>query len=199
MAGARAAKPTFFKSSAEFRSWLEQNHGTSTELLAGFYKKESGKGGITYPEALEEALCFGWIDGIRKRLDDTSYTIRFTLRKPGSIWSAVNTKRVGELKKLGRMAAPGQKVFDGRDRKKSEQYSYERATCQLEGAYEKQFRANKRAWAFYQAQPPGYRRTSAWWVVSAKQEATRQRRLAQLIEDSANSRRIVLLTAFPKN
>ena len=187
-------QPTFFPSGAAFRSWLEKNHSTSTVLLAGFYRKQSGKGGISYPEALDEALCFGWIDGVRKRYDEVSYTIPFTPRKPGSIWSAVNIRRAGELMKLGRMHATGQSVFQRRDQRKSELYSYERATCKLEGGYEKQFRANKKAWEFYQAQPPGYRRTSAWWIISAKQEQTRQRRLRKLIEDSAKGRRIALLT-----
>jgi uncharacterized protein YdeI (YjbR/CyaY-like superfamily) len=191
--------PTFFQSAAAFHSWLEKNHNKTQELLVGFYRKDSGKAGITYAEALDEALCFGWIDGIRKRFDESSYTVRFTPRKRDSIWSAVNTKRVGELMKLGRMHTAGQKVFDGRDKTKSNLYSYERAACKLDGAFEKKFRANKRAWDFYQLQPPGYRRTSAWWVISAKQEETRQRRLAQLIEDSANGRRIGPLTASPKS
>lgn len=190
-------KPVFFASPAELRSWLENNHATATGLLLGLYRKESGKGGITYPEALDEALCFGWIDGIRKRFDESSYTVCFTPRRPASIWSAVNTKRVGELMKLGRMHPVGQKVFDERDQKRSNLYSYERATCKLDGAYEKKFRANKKAWEFYQAQPPGYRRTSAWWVISAKREETRLRRLAQLVEDSAKGRRIGLLMPYP--
>ncbi|MGA2903358.1 MAG: YdeI/OmpD-associated family protein [Candidatus Korobacteraceae bacterium] len=191
-------KPTFFPSPAAFRSWLEKNHASAAELLMGFYRKDSGKGGISYPEALDEALCFGWIDGVRKRFDEASYTVRFTPRKPDSIWSAVNTKRVRELIELGRMHAAGQQVFDRRDPKKSELYSYERATCKLDSAYEKKFRANKKAWEFYQAQAPWYRRTSAWWVISAKREETRQRRLAQLIADSANARRIGLLTVSPR-
>jgi uncharacterized protein YdeI (YjbR/CyaY-like superfamily) len=152
-------KPTFFRSSADFRAWLEKNHSSSTELLVGLYRKESGRGGITYPEALDEALCFGWIDGVRKRVDELSYTIRFTPRKLGSIWSAVNTRRFAELAKSGRMHAAGQKEFDQRDRKKTRVYSYEREAARL-GEYEKQFRANKKAWEFYQAQPPGYRRVS---------------------------------------
>jgi uncharacterized protein YdeI (YjbR/CyaY-like superfamily) len=191
-------KPTFFQSPTEFRSWLEKNHASATVLLIGFYRRDSGKGGITYPEALDEALCFGWIDGIRKRFDEASYTVRFTPRKPGSIWSAVNTKRVADLMKSGRMHVAGQKEFDQRDRKKAGLYSYERATCKLDGTYERKFRANKKAWEFYQAQAPWYRRTSAWWVMSAKREETRLRRLAQLIEDSAKGRRIGLLTASPQ-
>jgi len=191
-------KPLFFPTAAAFRSWLEKNHATVSELFIGFYRKESGKGGISYREALDEALCFGWIDGVRKRFDEASYTIRFTPRKPDSIWSAVNTSRIGELVKQGRVHPAGQHGFDRHDPKKSEPYSYERATCQLDGAYEKKFRANKKAWEFYQAQAPWYRRTSAWWVVSAKREETRQRRLAQLIADSAKARRIGILAATPQ-
>lgn len=187
-------KPTFFQSAAEFRCWLKKNHNREQELLVGFHRKESGRGGISYQDALDEALCFGWIDGIRKRFNDTSYTIRFTPRKPSSIWSAVNTGRAVELMKLGRMHAAGQKAFDERDQRKSQLYSYERAACKLEGAYKTQFRANQKGWEFYQAQAPWYRRTSAYWVISAKQEETRQRRLAQLIKDSADGRRIAFLT-----
>jgi uncharacterized protein YdeI (YjbR/CyaY-like superfamily) len=186
-------KPIFFKSAAEFRAWLELNHDQVSELLVGFYRRESGRGGIAYPEALDEALCFGWIDGVRKRCDEDSYTIRFTPRKPGSIWSAVNTRRVGELIKLGRMHPAGQSAFDGRDAKKTNKYSYERETCKLEGVYEKRFRANKKAWVFYRAQAPWYRRTACFWVVSAKREETRLRRLEKLIADSTAGRRIDML------
>jgi uncharacterized protein YdeI (YjbR/CyaY-like superfamily) len=181
-------KPRFFKSPADFRAWLEKNHASERELLVGFYRRDSGKGGITYPEALGEALCFGWIDGLRKRYDEASYTVRFSQRKVDSIWSAVNTRRVGELMQLKRMHPAGQKVFDERDQEKSKRYSYEVATCKLEGNYGKQFRANKKAWEFYQAQAPWYRRTSCWWVMSAKREETRQRRLQTLIADSAAGR-----------
>jgi uncharacterized protein YdeI (YjbR/CyaY-like superfamily) len=191
-------KPTFFPSPIEFQTWLEKNHSQAQELLLGFHRRDSGKPSITYPEALDEALCFGWIDGVRKRFDESSYTVRFTPRRPGSIWSSVNTKRVGELVKLGRMHAAGQKVFDERDRKRSKLYSYERSTCKLESAYEEKFRANRKAWEFYQAQAPWYRRTTCWWVVSAKREETRVRRLAQLIEDSAHGRRVKQLISTPK-
>lgn len=194
----RAGKPTFFYSAAEYRSWLEKNHEATAELLLGFYRKDSGRRGITYQEALDEALCFGWIDGVRKRFDDTSYTVRFTPRKPGSIWSAVNTKRVGELMKLDRMHESGRRTFDQRDPKKSQLYSYERDACKLDGGYERQFRNNKKAWEFHQAQPPGYRRVSTFWVMSAKREETRQKRLAQLIKESSGGRRIGLLTPSTK-
>ena len=177
---------------------MENNHGKAQQLLVGFYRKDSGKGGITYPEALDEALCFGWIDGVRGRFDEASYTIRFSPRKPDSIWSAVNIKRADELLALGRMHPFGRKVFESRDQEKANLYSYERARCKLEGAYEKQFRANKQAWEFYQAQAPWYRRTSCWWVVSAKREETRLRRLEKLIADSAAGHRLDMLNPAAK-
>jgi uncharacterized protein YdeI (YjbR/CyaY-like superfamily) len=190
-------KPTFFVSQSAFRKWLEKHHADARELWVGFFRKESGKGGITYPEALDEALCFGWIDGLRKAVDDSSYTIRFTPRKADSIWSAVNTKRVGELTKLGRMQKSGLAVFDARDLKKPQQYSYERYNCTLEAAHEQKFKANPKAWEFFRAQAPWYRRTTTWWVLSAKREETRLKRLATLIEDSEQGRRIGLLD-YPK-
>ena len=181
---------TFFKTSTEFRKWLKQNHAKATELLVGFYKKHSGKAGITYPQALDEALCFGWIDGVRKSVDESSYTIRFTPRKPGSNWSGVNIKRVGELTQLGRMQPAGLKIFAERDHKKSGVYSYETRPQQLEGHYAEIFQANKPAWDFFQTQAPSYRRTGTWWIISAKQEETRLRRLAKLIEISAQGRKL---------
>jgi uncharacterized protein YdeI (YjbR/CyaY-like superfamily) len=186
-------KPTFFKSGDDFRIWLDNNHGKQQELLLGFYKKASGHGGITYQEALDEALAYGWIDGVRKSVDDASYTIRFTPRKPKSIWSMVNIKRVGELTKLGRMQGPGLKAFEGRDLKRAQLYSYERKTSKLDGELEKRLKANKRAWEFFQAQPPGYQRVISWWVISAKQEETRLRRLERLIKDSEQGRRVGIL------
>jgi len=193
-----AMEPVFFHSPTAFRRWLEKNHGSERELLLGFYRRESSKGGIRYPEALDEALCFGWIDGVRKRFDEVSYTIRFTPRKPGSIWSAVNTRRVGELIKLGRMHSAGQKIFENRDQEKAKLYSYERAASKFDAAYEKQFRANKKAWQFFQTQAPWYRRTSCYWVMSAKREETRLRRLAKLIADSGAGRRIDMLNPLGK-
>ena len=186
-------KATFFKSAEEFRSWLEKNHEKQQELLLGFYKKASGKGGITHREALDEALAFGWIDGVVKTLDDSSYTIRFTPRRPKSIWSLVNIKRVGELKKLGRMRPSGLAAFEGRDPEKAQRYSYERKTSKLEGELEKRLKANKKAWEFFQAQPPGYQHVISWYVISAKQEETRFRRLERLIKDSENGRRVGIL------
>jgi uncharacterized protein YdeI (YjbR/CyaY-like superfamily) len=187
-----------FQSAADFREWLTLNHGKARELWVGFYKKKSGMVGISYQEAVDEALCFGWIDGLKKAVDDVSYTHRFTPRKPKSFWSAVNIKRVGELKRAGRMMRSGLKAFAGRDEQKARQYSYERSTCKLEGAQEKQFRKNAEAWRFFQSQPPGYRRTASWWVISAKREETRDKRLFSLIETSERQQRLPMLVSPSK-
>jgi uncharacterized protein YdeI (YjbR/CyaY-like superfamily) len=186
-------KPAFFKSPTDLRDWLARHHADSGELLVGFYRKESGRGGIAYPEALDEALSFGWIDGVRKRLDAEAYTIRFTPRKPGSTWSAVNIARVGELTSRGLMQPPGLRVFQERDERKTRQYSYEREQAELHPALDAALRANPKASTFFDAQPPGYRRITAFWVMSAKKEETRARRLAHLIERSASGNRIDLL------
>ncbi len=178
-------KPRFFNSQSEFRTWLEKNHAKETELILGFYKKGSGKLSITYPEALDEALCFGWIDGVRRSLGDDAYTTRFTPRKPNSIWSNVNVRHVERLKKLGRMATPGLKAYALKDPKKTGIYAFENRPRELSPAYEKQFRSNKKAWEFFEKQPPGFKRLMIFRVMEAKQEETRQRRLAQLIEASA--------------
>jgi len=191
-------KPTFFRSQAAFRGWLAKRHRETRELWVGFHRKESGKVGITYPEALDEALCSGWIDGLRKAVDDSSYAIRFTPRKADSIWSAVNTRRAEELMELGRMQKPGLAAFESRDLKKAQQYSYERNNCRFEAAYENQFKANAKAWEFFRAQAPWYQRTTTWWVVSAKREETRLKRLATLIADSEKGRRIGLVD-YPKS
>ncbi len=183
-------KPTFFKTPADFRSWLEKHHARADELLVGFYKKESGKPSITWPESVDEALCFGWIDGIRRRIDDISYSIRFTPRRRGSIWSNVNTKRVAELIKEKRMRPAGEKAFEARDPKKTGIYSFERETATLPAEFEKAFRANTKAWKFWEAQPPGYKRLAAYFVTSAKQTETRRRRLDVLIRDSAKGLRL---------
>jgi uncharacterized protein YdeI (YjbR/CyaY-like superfamily) len=191
-------KITFFQSASDLREWLAANHDKVHELWVGFYKKASGKVGISYQEAVDEALCFGWIDGLKKAVDDVSYAHRFTPRKPKSFWSAVNIKRVGELTRAGRMMPPGLKAFAGRDEQKARQYSYERSACKLEGTHEKQFRANPKAWEFFQAQPPGYRRTATWWVISAKREETRGKRLATLIETSKTGQRLAMLVSQSK-
>ena len=186
-------KPTFFPTPADFRRWLEQHHESESELLVGFYKKGSGKPSITWPESVDEALSFGWIDGVRKRIDEESYTIRFTPRKAVSNWSAINIKRVGELTKLGRMQPAGLRAFEQRREDRSRIYSYENAPRTLPPEMELQFRKKSRkAWEWYNAQPPSYRRVTTFWVVSAKREETRARRLAALIEYSAEERRIGL-------
>jgi uncharacterized protein YdeI (YjbR/CyaY-like superfamily) len=187
--------PTFFPSAAEWRAWLEQNHGQTQELWVGFYKRGSGKPSITWPESVDEALCFGWIDGVRKGIDESSYVIRFTPRRSRSIWSAVNIKRAKELIASGRMQPAGLRAFEERRDERSAVYSYEqRHGAALDGSYEQQLRANEAAWRFFQAQPPSYQRAAVWWIVSAKQEKTRLKRLATLIEDSANGRTVGPLT-----
>jgi len=193
-----ALQPTFFPTPADFRAWLEQHHQDTPELWVGFYKKGSGRPSITWPGAGDDALCFGWIDGVRKSLDESSYTIRFTPRKPRSTWSAVNIGRVAELTRQGRMKPAGLKAFAERTAENSGIYAYEqRRSAALDPADEQQFRANKAAWAFFQAQPPSYHQTAIWWVISAKQEATRRKRLATLITDSEQGRTIRPLTRQP--
>jgi uncharacterized protein YdeI (YjbR/CyaY-like superfamily) len=191
-------KPSFFQSSAEFREWLVKNHNKAAELIVELYKKDSGRRSITYSEALDEVLCFGWIDGVRRRIDEFSYSIRFSPRKPRSIWSRVNIKRAAELEKQGRMHVAGLKAFHGRNEALTRKYSYERKTSTLGPAYQKQFKANEQAWEFFQSQPPGYQRTATWWVISAKQEKTRLRRLQALISDSAQGRRLGVITLTAK-
>ena len=183
-------KPTFFKTAADFRDWLERNHDSERELLVGYYKKGSGKPSITWPESVDEALCFGWIDGIRRGIDDESYSIRFTPRKASSHWSSVNIKRVAELEKEGRMRPAGRAAFERRSEERSGLYSYERRkAARFDPEQEREFRANEAAWRFFQAQPAGYRQLATFRVVSAKREETRRKRLASLIADSAAGRR----------
>jgi uncharacterized protein YdeI (YjbR/CyaY-like superfamily) len=184
--------PAFFKSAADFRGWLGQHHATEAEVLVGFYRRALGRG-ITYPEALDEALCFGWIDGVRRRIDAEAYTIRFTPRKPRSNWSAVNTERVRALVSQGRMKPSGLRVFHERDERKTAQSSNERDGARLDPALDATLRANPKASLFFEAQPPGYRKTVISWVMSAKKEETRAHRLAHLIERSASGSRIDLL------
>jgi uncharacterized protein YdeI (YjbR/CyaY-like superfamily) len=193
-------RPLFFATPANFRAWLEQHHSTESELLVGFYKKDCGRPSITWPESVDAALCYGWIDGVRHRLDDVSYQIRFTPRKPSSTWSAINIKRVAELKKLGLMRPAGTKAFEARKDDTTAIDSYEqRKNASLPSAYEKLFRANKKAWKFFQSQPPWYQRTAAYFVVSAKQQATREKRLALLIADSEAGQPIKELRRPGKN
>ena len=192
-------KPKFFSSPEQFREWLEKNHDRADELLIGFHKKDSGKKSITYPQALDEALCFGWIDGVRRRLDETSYTIRFTPRKPKSIWSNVNVRHVERLKKAGRMAEPGLRAYALRDPKRTGIYAFENEARELSPEFEKKFRANKPAWEFFQSEPPSIRRVCVFWVMGAKKEETRLRRLDSLIDSASKGiRRGVMETRASK-
>jgi uncharacterized protein YdeI (YjbR/CyaY-like superfamily) len=183
--GRTAAAPRFFRTPADFRAWLVRHHAAATELLVGFYKKGSGKPSITWPESVDEALAVGWIDGIRRRIDDESYSIRFTPRKPGSIWSLVNTKRVEALTREGRMLPAGLEVFAARDPEKTGIYSFERAAAAFPPDYEARFRANATAWAYFSGRGAYYRRVATYWVCSAKRDETRERRLVQLIVQSS--------------
>jgi uncharacterized protein YdeI (YjbR/CyaY-like superfamily) len=182
--------PKFFPTPAHFRRWLAKHHESKDELWVGFYKKATGKPSITWPESVDEALCFGWIDGVRKSVDDEAYLIRFTPRRPGSHWSKVNLERVSVLIEEGRMAPAGTRAYEARDPERSARYSYEQERARLTRDQERELRSNADAWAFWKAQPPGYRRLTTHWVVSAKREETRARRLQRLIEDSANGLRI---------
>jgi uncharacterized protein YdeI (YjbR/CyaY-like superfamily) len=183
-------KIKFFKTPSDFRKWLEKHHADIPELWVGFYKKGSGLKSITWPESVDQALCFGWIDGVRKSVDDVSYTIRFTPRRPGSIWSAVNIKRAGELIELGLMTLLGRQAFDRRKENRSSIYSYEQRSAELEAPFEKIFKQNKTAWKFFQAQPAWYRKQINWWIVSAKKDETRLKRLAKIMDESAHKRRL---------
>jgi uncharacterized protein YdeI (YjbR/CyaY-like superfamily) len=181
-------EPTFFRAPDEFRAWLREHHASDQELLVGFYKKRSGVTGFTQAQAVDEALCFGWIDGHVRALDENRYTARFTPRTPHSIWSAVNIRRAEQLIAQGRMEPAGLKTFTGRDPRQAGRYSFENHPQSLDEADEAVFRTNAPAWAFFQAQIPSYQRTALWWVMSAKTDTTRQRRLATLIQDSAEGR-----------
>lgn len=182
--------PIFFANQIDFRNWLEKYHDKETELLVGFYKVGTGKPSMTWSQSVDEALCFGWIDGVRKSIDKDSYCIRFTPRRPKSVWSAVNIKKVEELTKLGLMQPAGIAAFAKREESKSRIYAYENEPQQLPADFEKLFAANKKAWAFFQKQAPYYRKLATKWVMSAKQEATRESRLARLIFESENERKI---------
>jgi uncharacterized protein YdeI (YjbR/CyaY-like superfamily) len=183
-------KPKYFRTPAEFRRWLEKHHTTEQELLVGFYKKDSGKPSITWPESVREALCFGWIDGIRRNVDEESYSIRFTPRKRTSTWSAINIKYVAELIEQGLMRPAGLAAFEARRENKSGIYAYEQRTAIIPEPYLGKLRKNKAAFEFFEAQPAGYRKQMSWWVVSAKQEETRLKRLKKLISESAAGRRL---------
>ncbi len=191
-------QPKFFATPAAWRDWLEKYHGQRQELLVGFYKKGSGKPSITWPESVDAALCYGWIDGVRRSIDELSYTIRFSPRRPRSNWSAININRVAELTVQGLMRPAGIKAFEARIEDRSRIYSFEQQGVKFEAAQERQFREHASAWKFFQAQPPGYRRLVTWWVISAKREETQMKRLAILIEDSEQGRRIGLVAPRPK-
>jgi uncharacterized protein YdeI (YjbR/CyaY-like superfamily) len=181
---------TWFRTPLALRRWFARHHAGATELLAGFRKRDSGLASITWPESVDEALCVGWIDGVRKRVDEASYTIRFTPRKKGSIWSAVNIRRAQALVADGRMQAAGLRAFEARTARKSVVYAYEQTGVQFDPATADRFRKHKVAWAWFEAQAPWYRRKLAWWVQSAKREVTRELRLAKLIEASTQGRRL---------
>ena len=181
---------TFFATQKHLRRWFEKNHKKEKELWVGFYKVSTGKSTITWSQSVDEALCFGWIDGIRKSIDEESYCIRFTPRKPTSNWSAINIKKVEELAKLGLMKPEGLKAFGFRKEEKSKIYAYENSEIVFNKSYEKLFIANKKAWAFYQTTTPTYRKITTRWVMSAKQEATRLKRLDELIRDCSLGKKI---------
>jgi uncharacterized protein YdeI (YjbR/CyaY-like superfamily) len=183
--------PQFFQTPADFRSWLDNNHATATELWVGFYKRNSRKRSITWPESVDQALCFGWIDGIRKRVDENSYQIRFTPRRRGSIWSAINIKRAKELVRQKQMRPFGLRAFAARIENKSGIYSYEQRSTELRQPYAKLLKKNKAAWNFFKTQSPSYRKMIGWWIVSAKKEETRMTRLAKLISESAKGKRLL--------
>jgi len=183
-------EPKFFRSPAAFRAWLRRHHGSAAELLVGFYKRGAGTPSVTWPEAVDQALCFGWIDGVRRRVDESRYTIRFTPRRPGSIWSAVNVRRARALAAEGRMAPAGHKAFAARRSNRSGRYSYEQRPQELSAPYARMLARNAAARKFFLAQIPSYRRAVTWWVLSAKKEETRLKRARALIELSARSKQI---------
>lgn len=182
----------FFKTQNDFKKWLEKNHNKTDELYVGFYKVHTKKKSISYKQALDEALCFGWIDGIRKRIDDESYHIRFTPRKKGSKWSKVNIKLANELIESGKMEPSGLKEFENRKNYSQAKYSYEEKIEKLSTEFLKKFKAKKSAWEYFQNQPPYYKRTVSFWIMSAKKEETRLRRLKILINDCAKKKKIDL-------
>jgi uncharacterized protein YdeI (YjbR/CyaY-like superfamily) len=188
----KSQAPLFFAKPQHLRVWFAKHHDHADELWVGYYRKDSGRPSITWPESIDEALCFGWIDGIRKKVDDVSYKIRFTPRRSRSTWSAINIGRVEVLTREGRMQPAGLAAFARREESNSRRYSFEsRATAKLPPELEREFQRDCAAWAFFQAQPPGYRRIAAWWIISAKRPETRRKRLERLINESRASRRIL--------
>jgi uncharacterized protein YdeI (YjbR/CyaY-like superfamily) len=187
---APAADVRFFKTPAELRRWFAKHHASEDFLWVGFYKKDTGEPSVTWPESVDEALVVGWIDGIRKRIDEQRYKIRFTPRRRGSVWSAINIARVEELAKAGRMRPAGLDAFALRRENRSGIYSYEQRAAALPEPYAAMLAANKRAEAFFAAQPPSYRKLACWWVVCAKQEETRSKRLGKLIDACIAGKRL---------
>ena len=183
-------KPTFFRTPDEFRKWLAKHHDTTSQLQVGYYKKDTGKPSITWPESVDEALCFGWIDGIRKSIDDSRYTIRFTPRRSGSVWSSVNIGRVQELIKQGRMQPAGLAAYEVRRENKSGIYSYEQRSAELVEPYNRLLKKYKAAWSFFQQQSTTYRKAVSWWIVSAKKEETRLKRLERLAAFSSKGQKL---------
>lgn len=193
LGGMTEEKPRFFRSGAEYRRWLEKNHNKAPAIWIGFWKAASGKKGITYVEAVAESLCFGWIDGLLRSHGEDSFQQRYTPRRKGSTWSAVNLRKIEALKAEGRVTPAGLAVFEGRDPKRAGRYSFENRHITMSAQFEKKFRAKKAAWKFFEAQPPGYRRLAAFWVMSAKKEETRLRRLDRLMNDSAHGVRVAVI------
>ena len=198
--GTKGAKPvpTFFRTAADFRRWLGRHHAKTPHLWVGYYKKATGITSIDWPQSRDQALCFGWIDGIRKTCDADSFMIRFTPRRAGSIWSAVNIARVRELTKEGLMMPAGTAAFERRDPKRSERYSFEQANIAFSPVQLRRLKGNQKAWVFFQHQPPSYRRMATWWVIDAKKQETRERRLGILIRDSSLGLRIAPLRRTEK-
>ena len=192
--GPKTGEVRFFQTGADLREWLAANHDTADEVLVGMYRKASGRPSITWPEVVDEVLCYGWIDGIRRGIDETSYMNRITPRRKGSNWSAVNIRRVGELEAAGRMTDAGRRAFALRDEAKSRIYSYEREASTFDDAAEATFQANKDAWSWFEGAAPYYRKAAVYWVMSAKRPETRARRLATLIEHAEKGRKVPPLT-----
>ncbi|MEQ9592928.1 MAG: YdeI/OmpD-associated family protein [Cyclobacteriaceae bacterium] len=191
-------KPKFFRRPANFRKWLEQNHDKKKELLVGYHKVASGKPSITWPESVDQALCFGWIDGVRRSIDDESYSVRFTPRQEKSHWSAVNLRRYATLNKSGLVQPAGKKAFAKMDKKNTKKASFEQDEVKLSKSFEARLKANKKAWAFFKSLPPSAKKPTIWWVISAKREETQQRRFDILMKSSEAGEKIPLLRIASK-
>jgi uncharacterized protein YdeI (YjbR/CyaY-like superfamily) len=187
--------PIYFETPEELRDWFDANHETAAELWIGHWKKATGRPSLSWSETVDEALCVGWIDGVRHSVDEERFTQRFTPRRPGSNWSLINVAKVAELTKQGRMRPAGLAAFEARRADRTGVYSFESGDPAFSPEQERRFQANKKAWEWFQAKPKSYRRPATWWVISAKREDTRERRLEALIEDSAAGRTIRPLTS----